>query len=244
MAKKRTYPVLANEVDRLRQSLGLSLERLARDAGIDIKTLRRILNGKQAYLDTIQAIATVLRTTPDSLRADASAVEPEHLTTYTLDLHLQGYVKDPLAALSIVSLTPKIIEMLREHGVEVTGHQAALGMQQYSGDAFHELKRTIALIYGVLANGGPFWAFVAVRTHKYKQFIIDQSQGKIDLTQFEFYGELIICGEGRYPDDEVIKKVAGMYQTEYEQFALNVQEDIKAAMPVLQAALESNNKAE
>ena len=79
-----------------------------------------------------------------------------------------------------------------------------------------ELKRTIALIYGLLANGSPFWAFVAVKSYKYAAFLTDQKEGRIDLTQFEPYGEIIICGEGKSPPDDVTLKVAEMYQTSPE----------------------------
>ncbi len=77
-----------------------------------------------------------------------------------------------------------------------------------------ELKRTIALIYGILANGTPFWAFVAVKTLKYQNFVAEQKEGKIDLSQFEPYGEIIVCGEGKSPPDEITLKVAEMYQSD------------------------------
>ena len=106
-----------------------------------------------------------------------------------------------------------------------------------SPNPFEELKRTIALIYGILANGGPFWAFVAVKTVKYAVFLADQKEGKIDLTQFEPYGEVIICGEGKSPPDDVTLKVAEMYQTDPGKFKQNVEEDIQRSMPEVNAAL-------
>lgn len=90
---------------------------------------------------------------------------------------------------------------------------------------FEELKRTIVLIYGILATGSPFWAFVAVKTVKYALFVTDQKEGKIDLTQFEPYGEVIVCGEGKSPPDDVTLKVAEMYQTDPAKFKKNVEED-------------------
>ncbi len=106
-----------------------------------------------------------------------------------------------------------------------------------SPNPFEELKRTIALIYGILANGGPFWAFVAVRSNKYAIFLSDQKEGKIDLTQFEPYGEIIICGEGKSPPDDITLKVAEMYQTDPEKFKKNVEEDVRQAMPEINEAL-------
>jgi hypothetical protein len=103
-----------------------------------------------------------------------------------------------------------------------------------------ELKRTIALIYGLLANGSPFWAFVAVKSYKYAAFLTDQKEGRIDLTQFEPYGEIIICGEGKSPPDDVTLKVAEMYQTDPTKFKQNVEEDIKRALPLIDEAMNNN----
>ena len=111
-------------------------------------------------------------------------------------------------------------------------------MTESKSNPLDELKRTIALIYGILANGNPFWAFVAVRSNKYALFLSDQKEGKIDLTQFAPYGEIIICGEGKAPPDEITLKVAEMYQTDPAKFKHNVDEDIKRAMPIIEEALE------
>lgn len=88
-----------------------------------------------------------------------------------------------------------------------------------------ELKRTIVLIYGIMANGGPFWAFAAVKSLQYAQFVAAQKEGRIDLTRFEPYGEIIVCGEGKAPPDEITLKVADMYQTDPAQFKKNIEED-------------------
>src|SRR4051812_32007216 len=107
-----------------------------------------------------------------------------------------------------------------------------------ANDPLEGLKRTIALIYGILAHGAPFWAFVAVRNTKYATFLADQKEGKIDLTQFDAYGEIIVCGEGRSPPDDVTLKVAEMYQTDHTKFKQNVEDDIKRITPLLDAALD------
>jgi hypothetical protein len=80
----------------------------------------------------------------------------------------------------------------------------------------NDLKRIIVLIYGMLENGSPFWLFAAVRPSKYQPFLTAQKEGKIDLYNFDSYGEIIISGEGKAPPDEVTLKVAEMYQTASE----------------------------
>ncbi len=77
-----------------------------------------------------------------------------------------------------------------------------------------DLTRIIVLVYGMLENGNPFWVFVAVKPSKYQPFLTAQKEGKIDLYQFDAFGELIVSGEGKSPPDEVTLKVAEMYQTD------------------------------
>ncbi len=78
----------------------------------------------------------------------------------------------------------------------------------------NDLARTIALIYGTLENGTPFWVFAAVRPAKYQAMIAAQQKGELDLYKFQEYGEIIVSGEGKSPPDAVTLKVAEMYQTD------------------------------
>ena len=96
-------------------------------------------------------------------------------------------------------------------------------------DPLEDLKRTIVLLYGIMDNGKPFWVFAAIRPSKYQNFLTVQKEGAIDLEKFEQYGELIISGEGKSPPDEVILKVAEMYQTDVSSFLEAAHEDPKAA---------------
>lgn len=91
-------------------------------------------------------------------------------------------------------------------------------------DPLEDLKRTIVLLYGMMEGNAPFWLFAAVRPSRYQQFMSAHKEGKIDLRQFEPYGELIICGEGKSPPDDVILKVAEMYQSDPSTFAKAVQD--------------------
>ena len=75
-------------------------------------------------------------------------------------------------------------------------------------------KRTIVLIYGIMDSGAPFWVFAAVKPSKYQAFQATYKEGKLDIHQFGAFGEIIVCGEGKGPPDEVILKVAEMYQTD------------------------------
>lgn len=76
-----------------------------------------------------------------------------------------------------------------------------------------DLTRIIVLIYGMLDNGKPFWVFVAVKPSRYEAFQAAQKENKIDLYKFDNFGEIIVSGDTKSPPDEVILKIAEMYQT-------------------------------
>ena len=77
-----------------------------------------------------------------------------------------------------------------------------------------DVKRTIVLIYGVLDGTKPFWVFAAVKPSKYQLFQTAYQGGTLNIHAFSPYGEIIVCGEGKGPPDDVTLKVAEMYQTD------------------------------
>lgn len=77
-----------------------------------------------------------------------------------------------------------------------------------------ERKRTIVLIYGVLENGTQFWIYAAVRPSKYRDFQDAYRESRLDVHNFGPYGEILVCGEGTNPPENVTVKVAEMYQTD------------------------------
>ena len=83
------------------------------------------------------------------------------------------------------------------------------------------LARVIVLIYGMLEGGKPFWVYAAVKPSKYDEFNALKSDNKLDLKNFDTFGELIIAGEGQTPPVEVTVKVAEVYQTDPTQFFKN-----------------------
>lgn len=75
------------------------------------------------------------------------------------------------------------------------------------------ITRTIVLIYGLLADGGPCWIYAGVKPSKYQAFLAAQKDGTLNLYDFKPYGEIIVSGAGKSPPDEVTLKLAEMYQT-------------------------------
>ncbi|MBN8543094.1 MAG: hypothetical protein J0M34_02395 [Alphaproteobacteria bacterium] len=81
-----------------------------------------------------------------------------------------------------------------------------------------QLSRVIMLLYGKMDHGGPFWCYVAVKPSMFDAFKAAETSGKIDLYNFEEYGEVIVSAEGQTPPEEVTLKVAEMYGADPSTF--------------------------
>lgn len=81
-----------------------------------------------------------------------------------------------------------------------------------------QLSRVIMLIYGKMDHGGPFWCYVAVKPSQFEAFKQAEKEGKIDLYNFENFGEVIVSAEGKTPPEEVTLKVAEMYGADPSTF--------------------------
>ncbi len=98
----------------------------------------------------------------------------------------------------------------------MTDQEAENGTEdKYNPD---NISRIIMLVYGVMDHGGPFWCYVAVKPSQYDAFKADEAAGKIDLYNFDAYGEIIVSAEGETPPQEVTMKVAEMYNTDPSTF--------------------------
>lgn len=81
-----------------------------------------------------------------------------------------------------------------------------------------KLSRVIMLLYGKMDNGNPFWCYTAIKPSKFEAFKIAEQQGKIDLYNFEEFGEVIVSAEGKTPPEEVTLKVAEIYGADASTF--------------------------
>lgn len=88
------------------------------------------------------------------------------------------------------------------------------------GDPYNpdKLSRVIMLLYGKMDHGGPFWCYVAIKPSKFDAFKVAEKDGKIDLYNFEDFGEVIVSAEGETPPDEVTLKVAEIYGADASTF--------------------------
>lgn len=87
-------------------------------------------------------------------------------------------------------------------------------------DKYHpdNISRIIMLVYGKLEDDGPFWCYCAVKPTMFDSFKAAEAAGKLDLYNFDAYGEVIVSGEGDKPPAEVTEKVAEMYNADASSF--------------------------
>lgn len=93
--------------------------------------------------------------------------------------------------------------------------EPTLGADPYEPD---NISRIIMLVYGKLQSGSSFWCYCAVKPSMYDAFKADEDAGKIDLYQFDPYGEVVVSGEGDRPPADVTEKVAEMYNADASTF--------------------------
>lgn len=80
------------------------------------------------------------------------------------------------------------------------------------------LSRVIMLLYGKMDHGGPFWCYVAIKPSQFEAFKAAETEGRIDLYNFDAYGEVIVSAEGQTPPEDVTLKVAEMYGADPSTF--------------------------
>jgi transcriptional regulator with XRE-family HTH domain len=216
--KRRFHPINKEEVLRLQRSMGLTVFDLAERAGLDWKTLNKWLNGEVegGLISKVTKLAKALGVSPDRIidapgKALYTTVEAEESHTFEMTIKLKGTLSDPRKAIALTHATENLLNDLSNKEVALSGHESQVAIFT-SKDG--ELKRMIVLIYGLLENGNPFWVFAAVRPDMYPLFKVTQKAGRIDLQNFELFGEIIVSGEGNAPPDDVTIQVAEIYQTD------------------------------
>lgn len=75
------------------------------------------------------------------------------------------------------------------------------------------VARLVMLAHGNMADGNPFWCFVAVKPSRRDELQRLVSGKKFDINNFvrDGFGEIVVSGEGVIPPNEIVKKVAGMF---------------------------------
>jgi transcriptional regulator with XRE-family HTH domain len=207
---QRTHPVRGELLLQLAKAKGLSLAALAEAAEVHPKTLKRMSAGGESFLENISNVARELGVECDVLRADVEPAIQKKTAHFEMTITVTGTADSEYQLGSLLTLTPNIISKLAEAGIKISGAESKLDMREAAGD---DTKRTIVLLYGVFTNANPFWCFVAVKPSQFKLFLGVQKSGALDLHNFTPYGEVIVSGDGKEVPQDVIQKLADMYDT-------------------------------
>ncbi len=208
----RAHECRTDEIERLRLHRGLSLDKLARDARIHIRTLKRLLRGNRAYLHTIARIAEALGTRCDNLLLHPPGLAPlasdEHtLSEFALAISLIGRCDSSSDVTHLTRIAPAIAEELRQKGVSLASYESTL---QVSTPLSAESPETIVLLYGRKENGSPMWVFVALHPSKIALFLKGQPEQHIDLFNFTSLGRIVYYGYELYPPDDTVAFVTNL----------------------------------
>ena len=106
-----------------------------------------------------------------------------------------------------------------------------------------KLSRVIMLLYGKMDHGGPFWCYVAVKPSKFEAFKQAEKDWKIDLYNFNDFGEVIVSAEGKTPPEEVTRKVAEMYNADASTFFQPIDPIAEIGRKIDELKAQEENKA-
>lgn len=212
MPLKRLHNADGQEIDRLREARRLTWEALARRAGLDLKTLKRVISGKKAYLKTLDAIATVLGVHWQDL--ERSEPEPDILkmSAATHDITLQlvaGYTGSAADAFEIAH------HLAKEAAAKGAAPQISLRRISSSfAVATHASYAESVILVHLHAHieGRDMWCVLKTTRARAAEIEAFLSDPKHDIFDASKYGVIIAAGKG-FISGAVLEELAGMFGT-------------------------------
>lgn len=206
--RKRSAPLRLEEVERLRQARGLTVEELASKVRIDLRNMKRWLSGEQKpLLHNLNRLVAALGTTPEALRADLSDTpvppRPSKPCRFVIEIRLKGYLQSVQQKDHLVRLTPDVVQALAREGIIVTGQKSGVVTSRITGPAAWRV------LIAVPAREGRrrCWALLAVRPSRVSTFMDAgefNADGAID-------GEFITSGWGSRVPQAQTHRVARLF---------------------------------
>jgi transcriptional regulator with XRE-family HTH domain len=221
---ERSYQLKADEIHRLRLKKGLSLKKLADEAEVHPRTLRRWLNGEGAQLENVVTLAKKLDTKVENLLI-------EHIPNFN-DL-LNSETKDNVADIAFVL---RNIQISKEADVDIICQFIVDSIDQYyklvkirKAELLEEQKYNkkffvIFIVSGELyGDAGATWAFLAcswLQCIFIEHAIRDGKMDYAELSRLEDKGFLVAVGDGEVGQD-VIWKMKNRYDFSYHEAIRN-----------------------
>ena len=105
------------------------------------------------------------------------------------------------------------------------------------------VARMVMLTYGKMFNSQPFWCFVAVKPSRFEEVTQIVAAKILDINNFvkDGYGEIVVSGEGVIPPNEVISKVAAMFNVPVRDLFKDVEVDDIIAKEIERVKRELGN---
>jgi transcriptional regulator with XRE-family HTH domain len=181
---------------------------LAVKSGLSVRTIKRKLAGKPAYLDTIQRIASALGTTPDALIAceysDSERRSEPRPVRFRFRFQLQGSFTSAIQRDHLVHLSTRIVNGLLQDGVQVKGHGSTMVTSQFATNT----SWRVLLAVNALTDERPSWLIAAIKPPLLRRFL---ESNTVNSSVFPF-GEVILSGWGEKIPRSGLRKVAALLE--------------------------------
>jgi len=166
--RERTYKLNTQVIERRREALGMSIDRLARIAGVHVKTLRKWLAGKPAFIENVRKLADALDVQVDIIRqsdgaaATIDANQPSDENAPSKTLNLDGALSLTSEIDDIPQLNHDImILMLEKRDINVS-----ILLMAYTSDSnlstlqLHDDYHALLALEGVNTEGSHVYCYV------------------------------------------------------------------------------------
>ena len=190
-----------DEVQRLRVSRGLSIEKLASKASVDRKTIERLFKGKRLAVETIGRIANALGTTIEQIivdpRSPAPPLKPTTPSPFRYSLNVAGEFSSGEQAAELGRLGLDGVSRIQTLGATIHSHQEAMLVAQPTPEP--PVEDGTHILVGLAWKGRSAECehiLALVRECDYEAFVAAVLDCTLDLRHFEPFGRLLDWEDG------------------------------------------------
>jgi transcriptional regulator with XRE-family HTH domain len=214
---KRTTPVSPTALERERLRLAWSIEKLAAESGVDVKTIRRLMKGGNAYFSTVDRVAKAMAISARVLTLGIGAFIPSpQEKSLNTTIRTVGEIQNRDQLEQVVTATNEYAARLQAAGITIVSHKMLLSPFPNDDSGVRivlsmernavklkpppmlEVLGVAPLITGMLSTC--CWFFVAVRPAKLAEVLRNLENDRFDLVDFsKGCGEILALGPGSTP---------------------------------------------
>jgi len=204
----RTACIRSDVLERERFRRGWSLDELAKQADVNIKTLGRVIKGKPAYWSTIKTIAHALGLEPEALHDAGHHQHSSSQTFFEIRVRTFGTIEGPEQLALLMRVAEELVANLSAKGIDVVSQENNLSLSRGNKDS----ERLLICVEGVRSDASNEvamlsfhppalpWFYCAIRPDKLADFERFCAQAAFDPEKLpRIFGEQLAVGFGIVP---------------------------------------------